>query len=707
MTPLLNTLVSFAKLYHKSIDIENIIQGIPIENPQEYSKVFRADNLGLDEIFSRVSEHAGFSSKLIKNIKLKKIPKVILPVILLLKDDEVCIVTEFSGEYSKVIVPKISGDEAYWVNSSDLEKEFIGSFFLLKPIIKTERREQVKKHWFWSSLSYSKGLYFDVILASFLLNFFMLATPLFTMNVYDRVVPNSAFDTLWVFVIAIVVVYLFDAVMKILRTYTLEVVAKKSDVLISSRIFEHVLNIKLSHGFSSVGAFASNLKEFDTIRSFFTASSMATLIDLPFLVIFLVVIFIIGGNIVAVPLVASALILLYSFIIKRPLQKRINNLSASSAYKNSILIESLSTLESIKSFSLQSQIQWRWEESVGRIAKDEIGSRLLSGSITTFTNFVIQIANVAVLVLGVYAISEQSLTMGGLIALVMLTSRTLAPLNQFASLISNYEQSKRAYQQLDTIMKLPTDSNLHQEDVERKTIMGQIEFKDVKFKYPNSKNYVLDGVSFKIEAGENVAIIGTNGSGKTTILKLIMGLYEPESGQILIDGVDIAQFNPYSLRKSMAYLPQEVVLFNGTLQENIRNSVDKLSDQALILCSKLSGVELFVSKNSMGYNMPIKERGEGVSLGERHAIGLARLFAKTKASIVLMDEPTNAMDSNSERLVTQSLEGFVAKRTMLMVSHKNSLLRLTKRLILLENGRVLLDDNYETVIQTLSSKAKV
>ena len=707
MTPLLNAFVIFAKIYHKSIDIETITYGLPIKKGQLSSEVFKANNRGLDDIFSKVAERAGFSSKLIDGVKLKSIPKVILPAIVLLKEDRVCIITESKGEYSKIIMPEISGEESYWIENSKLEKEFLGSFFLLKPLIEISEKKREKKHWFWSSLSYSKGLYFDVLLASFLLNLFMLATPLFTMNVYDRVIPNSAFDTLWVFVIAIAVVYIFDALMKTLRNYTLEVVAKKSDVIISSKIFEHVLNIKLSHGFSSVGAFASNLREFDTIRSFFTASSMATMIDLPFLIIFLWVIFIIGGNIVFIPIVASVLILLYSFIIKRPLQRHINSLSKSSAYKNSILIESLSNLESIKSFSLQSQIQWKWEESIGIIAKDEISSRLLSGSILTFSNFIIQISNVTVLVLGVYAISEQNLTMGGLIALVMLTSRTLAPLNQFASLISNYEQAKRSYKQLDNIMKLPTDSELHQEDVERKDIIGKIEFKNIKFKYPNSKTYILDDVSFKIEAGEKVGIIGRNGSGKTTILKLIMGLYEAESGSIFIDDVDIRQFNPYSLRKTITYLPQDIALFKGTLQENIRNSVGNLSDKNLLLASKMSGVEQFVAKNAMGYNLPIAERGEGVSLGEKQAIGLARLFAKNQARIVLMDEPTNAMDSNNETLVTQSIKLFTNSRTMLMVSHKNALLKVAKRLILLEDGKVLLDNSYENVIKTLSTKAKI
>ena len=563
----------------------------------------------------------------------------------------------------------------------------------------------MKKHWFWSSLYASKGLYVDVLLASFLLNLFMLATPLFTMNVYDRVVPNSAFDTLWVFVIAIVIVYVFDLLMKILRTYTLEVVAKKSDILISSRIFEQILEMKLSSQFTSVGAFSSHLKEFDSIRAFFTASSMATLIDLPFLLMFLGVIWLIGGSIVFVPIFAAVVILLYSLLIKYPLKKSIQNLSSSSAKKNALLIESLSTRESIKSFALHDTMQSQWESSVSTMAQDEIRSRLFSNSLITFSNFVMQLSTVSVLVLGVYAIAEQSLSMGGLIALVMLSSRTLAPLNQFSGLIINYEQAKVAYQQLDKIMNLETDREtlVH---VQRQKVKGSIEFQNVKFKYPNSKNYVLDGVSFKIKAGEKVGIIGTNSSGKSSILKLIMGLYEPQSGVILIDGVNMAQFNRESLQKNVAYLPQEVVLFRATLQENIANTVEELSDEELLTSAKMSGLEDFVAKSSLGYTQTLQERGAGLSGGEKQAIGLARVFAKRRATILLLDEPSNGMDSNKELLVMKSLTHFSTEKTMLMVSHKMALLKLSQRLILLENGKVLLDDGYEKVMDMLLKKGQ-
>lgn len=707
---LLNCFVVFAKLYKRPINSENILDGIVLNRELDNTKLFTLSNKGLDELFSKVSSNIGFDATLVKLSKIKKIPKVVLPVILLLKDDSVCILKEFSkdGSSLKIIYPELN-EKLTTIDYKKLQNEFTGSFFLLKPTFEihdsNEKKLKKEKHWFWSSLSYSKSIYFDVIIASLLLNVFMLATPIFTMNIYDRVVPNAAFDTLWVFSIAIGIIYIFDTLMKYLRTYTLEVAAKKSDVIISSRLFEYVLRIKLFNRFESVGSFSSNLREFDHIRSFFTSSSMAALIDIPFLVIFLGVIFIIGGEIVIVPIVAAFIMIIYSLIIKRPLQKSIEKVSKSSAYKNSVLIESLSAIETIKSFNLQTQMQWRWEESVGKIAKDEIGSRLLSSSITTFSSFVIQVSSVMIIILGVYAISEQNLSMGGLIALVMLSSRTLAPLNQFASLISNYEYAKSSYKMLNDIMKLPTDFSNEQRFVNRKSIEGSIEFKNVKFKYPNSSTYILNDVSFKISSGEKVGIIGANGSGKTTILKLLVGLYEPESGSILIDGIDIHQVNPYDLRRYIAYVPQEIVLFKGTLQENIMNATENLTDEELIEAARLSAVEEFISQHPQGYNMPIQEQGSGLSGGQKQAIGVMRAFTKSKASMVLMDEPTNSMDSVTELKVESSLESFSKHKTMLIVSHKQSLLKCSQRLILLQNGKVLLDGVYENVLNELSKKA--
>lgn len=708
---LLNCFAHFSKLYNQPVNINTILDGLAFNRDEDISSLFSLENRGLDDLFSKVAIKANFTSTLVENSTIKKIPKILLPVILFLTEDRVCILTEVNLKKNEVqvIFPDLE-EKAMSLSYKELERDFTGSLLLLKPTFEqediSEHGLKKQKHWFWSSLSYSKSIYLDVIVASLLLNVFMLATPIFTMNIYDRVVPNAAFDTLWVFAIAIGIVYIFDAFMKFLRTYTLEVAAKKSDVIISSKLFEYVLKIKLFHRFSSVGSFASNLKEFDHIRSFFTSTSMATLIDLPFLFIFLAVIFFIGAEIVFVPIVAVLIIILYALMVKRPLKNSIDKVSNSSAYKNAVLIESLTAIETIKSFNLQSRMQWRWEASVGEISSDEISSKLLSNSITTFSSFVTQISSVAIIILGVYAISEQNLTMGGLIALVMLSSRTLAPLNQFASLIANYEYAKSSYILLNEIMNLPVDYEDNKRYIERKSIKGSISFRNVKFKYPNSKNYILNDVSFNILAGEHVGIIGTNGSGKTTILKLIMGLYEPESGQILIDGIDIKQLNPYDLKRYLAYVPQNIVLFKGTLQENMINANENVNDEILIRAAQLSGVDAFVAEHPDGYNMPIQERGMGLSGGQKQAIGVMRALIKENAKIILMDEPTNSMDSRTELNVEKSLVNFSKDKSMLIVSHKQSLLRYAERIILLQNGKVLLDGTYDKVMQELSQKAK-
>jgi len=563
-----------------------------------------------------------------------------------------------------------------------------------------------RKHWFWGSLSYSKGLFVELLLASFLLNLFMLATPLFTMNVYDRVVPNLAFETLWVFVSAIVVVYLFDTLIKIARTHTVEVLSQKSDRLISSRLFEHLLKIKLSENRLSVGEMMSRVKEFEYIRSFLTATSLLALVDMPFVLLFLWVIFFIGGGLVVVPLVAGVMILLYSWIVSFPLRKSVKGLSGYQIQKNELLIESLGALETLKAFSMQEKQLNKWDELIENLSQKSQRSRLLSASVLTFSNLVIQLSTVAVLVLGVYAIAQQQLTMGGLIAIVMLTSRTLAPLHQLSGVINNYTHAKSAYKSLNELMRLPSDEQESDEAFYRKAFQGSIEFKEVYFKYPNEEQYALEGVSFKIELGEKVGIIGSNASGKSTILKLILGLYEPERGSVLIDGVEIGQYDSVALRESMGYLPQEVALFKGTIAQNIRNAVANLSDEVLLLAGKLSGLERFVAKYPKGYNRVINAQGVGLSGGEKASIGLARIFAKSSSKVLLLDEPTDGMDSLNEVLVTKSIAHFSKSRTLLIVSHKQQLLGVAERLILLERGKVLLDDKKATVLELLRQKGQ-
>ena len=523
------------------------------------------------------------------------------------------------------------------------------------------------------------------------------------MNVYDRVIPNNATETLTVFAIGVILVYILDGFLKFFRTQMLEIAAKKSDVVMSSLIFEKVLDLKMAMHPKSVGSFASNIRDFDAIRSFLTNSTMALVIDLPFAVIFLLVIYYIGGAIVLIPIVMMLLILIYAWIIKEPLKKSIESTHEASAKKNGILIETLHNIETIKTQGMTGHTQWNWEESVGEIAQKSLRSRMLSATVPTITGFLVQLNTVLIVIYGVYLIKELELTMGGLIGVVILASRTVAPMGQVAALLTNYSDAKSAYDVIDTITSQPMERLSDQHFIEREGFKGKIEFKNVTFLYPETEVPALKDVSFVINPGEHVGIIGRIGSGKSTIEKLILKLYEPDEGSILIDDVDIIQIDPARLRKYVGYVSQDIALFRGTIRDNILNRAPNVSDEKLLEVAHLSGVDEFVRRHPSGYNMPIGERGQGLSGGQRQSVGIARALI-SDAPLMLLDEPTNALDQLSESQLMLQFEKTFKERTLLLVTQKMALLALTERVIVMHEGAIHLDGKREVVIKALNGK---
>ena len=697
---LLDAFVLYTKLFHKPFTKEALLAGLPIHDSQ---KLFSKDNP--KSLFSRVAARAGLKSTLIKR-SLEDMLSLHLPAILLLSNDNVCILAEFNDDKTKakVIYPEGDGLEE-WVDVHELEKEYLGFAYLLKKEFeydkKSSRTLQLKqKHWFWSTLKLSIPIYRDVLIASLLINLFVLATPLFTMNVYDRVIPNNAEETLMVFTIGIVLVYILDFFLKFTRAYLLELAGKKSDIIMSSIIFEKVLDLKMSEHPASVGSFANNLKDFESVRSFLTTATMTAVIDLPFAIIFLIVIYYIGGPLVFVPLTTIVLILLYAFFIRKPLRESIEASHEASAKKNGILIETLQNIETVKTMRMNGKKQWEWEESTGEIAEKNLKARLLSNSIPNVTNLFIQLNTVFVVVFGVYLIKEFELTMGGLIAVVILTSRTVAPIGQAAALISNYSDAKTAYETLNEIISREVERPAGKEFVERPKFRGKIEFRDVSFNYPGTEVPALDKVSFIIEPNEKVAIIGRIGSGKSTIAKLILKLYEPTSGKILIDDIDITQIDPADLRRFISYVPQDVHLFKGTIKENIISSEQHPDAATIINAAQVSGVEEFVRTHPLGYDMPIGERGAGLSGGQRQSVGVARALVQD-SSIMIMDEPTNAMDQTSESQLMMKLKRELAQQTVIIITQKMSLLDMVDRIVVMHHSKVLLDGPKDSVIKQL------
>ncbi len=706
MDALLDCLVLFTKLYHKPYSAEALTAGLPIEPGAEAPELFSINNA--KGLFSRAAEKAGLKSSLIKR-PLSQISPLQLPMIILLSNQSACILDRFSedGKQVKIIMPAEEAIEQ-WVDTDILEDEYIGFGFMIKKAFEytdeTSRTLNLnQKHWFWSTIKLSAGVYKDVLYASLLINLFVLASPLFTMNVYDRVVPNNAIETLWVFAIGVGIIYILDTFLKFTRTYLLESAAKKSDIIMSSIIFEKVLDLKMANHPSSVGSFASNLKDFDSIRSFLTNATMAAVIDLPFAVIFLAVIAYIGGGIVMIPMITMFLILSYAVFIRKPLRTSIESTHEASAKKSSILIETLNNIETLKTLGTLNQVQWKWEESTGEIATKSLKSRLLSASIPTITQLLIQLNTVMIIVYGVYLIEAFELSMGGLIAIVILTSRTLAPMGQVAALLTNYEDTKTSYETLNEIISQPSERPAGKKFVQRPDFSGHIEFVDVTFSYPNTEVPALKNISLVINPGEHVAVIGRIGSGKSTIAKLILGLYEPDSGQILIDGIDIKQIDPADLRKHMGYVSQDIMLFRGTVKDNITYRATHASDAAMIRAANISGASEFIKKHPKGYEMPIGERGQGLSGGQRQSIGIARAFL-LNAPIMLMDEPSNAMDQISEAKLLNSLASNLKGSTSILVTQKMTLLKIVDRVIVMNEGRIFIDAPKDEALKQLQGK---
>ena len=708
MDALLDCLVLFTKLYHKPYSAEALTAGLPIEPGVESPELFSINNA--KGLFSRAAAKAGLKSSIIRR-PLSQISPLQLPMIILLSNQSACILDRFSedGTQVKIIMPAEEAVEQ-WVDVQDLEDEYIGFGFMVKKAFEyTDRTSRTlhldQKHWFWSTIKLSSGMYKDVLYASLLINLFVLASPLFTMNVYDRVVPNNAIETLWVFAIGVIIVYVIDTTLKFARTYLLESAAKKSDIIMSSIIFEKVLDLKMANHPASVGSFASNLKDFDSIRSFLTNATMAAIIDLPFTIIFLAVIAYIGGGIVMIPIITISLILGYAFFIKKPLRASIESTHEASAKKSSILIESLNNIETLKTLGTLNQTQYKWEESTGEIAGKSLKSRLLSASIPTITQLLIQLNTVMIIVYGVYMIQDFELSMGGLIAIVILTGRTLAPMGQVASLMTNYEDTKTSYETLNEIISQPSERPDGKKFVQRPDFSGHIEFVDVTFSYPNTDVPALRNASFTIEPGEHIAIIGRIGSGKSTIQKLLLGLYEPDSGQILIDGIDINQIDPADLRKNMGYVSQDIMLFRGTIKDNITFRASHSSDGAMIRAAQISGASEFIKKHPKGYEMPIGERGQGLSGGQRQSVGIARAFL-LNAPIMLMDEPSNAMDQITEANLLDNLQVALKGSTSLLVTQKMNLLKIVDRVLVVNEGKIIIDAPKEEALLKLQAGGK-
>jgi ATP-binding cassette subfamily C protein LapB len=537
-------------------------------------------------------------------------------------------------------------------------------------------------------------------LAAFFINVFALAMPLFVMNVYDRVVPNNATETLWMLAAGVILMLLADISLRTMRGYFLDLASRRVDIQLSALIMERVLGIRLEHRPASVGSYAVNLRSFETVRDFITSASITTIIDIPFALIFVVVIGWIAWPVLIPVTIGLVVVVGYALSVRGKLKELAETTYRAGAMRNSTLIESLVGLDTIKALGAESRMQRRWEDATSFLAHVGVKLRLISNSAVNVTQWGQQLVAVFVVVTGVYLITAGELSLGGLIACSMLAGRIMAPFGQLAGLITQYHNAQIALTSLEEVMAKPVERPDGAQFLSRDLFKGEVEFKNVSFSYPDAQMESLSNVSFKIKPGEHVAILGRVGSGKSTLLKLAIGLFQPTSGAVLIDGIDLRQLDPSDLRSQVGYVPQDVMLFYGSLRDNLTLSHPQASDAAIVRSIDIANLAEFVNRHPQGFDMMIGERGDSLSGGQRKSVALARGVIG-EPSLLLMDEPTGSMDHSTEAAVQKQLLEFIKGRSWLVVTHRNSLLEMVDRIIVIDNGKLVADGPRESVVEAL------
>ncbi len=694
--PLLDCLVELSRVHGRPSTRAALVAGLPLEK-----------GALTPSLFARAASRAGLSAKLVRR-PLERIDAVLLPAVLLLNGEEACVLLGWdeSGENARLLFPE-TGQGSVSLNRAELLARYAGIAIFCRPHFRFDKRTpqvgEVKlRHWFWGALADQWQVYRDVLGAALLINVVALAMPLFTMNVYDRVVPNRAMETLWVLGLGVVLLIGVDMMLRSLRGYFIDLASARIDMQLSAGIMERVLGVRMESRPAAVGAFSANLRSFESVRDFITSASVTAFIDLPFALLFVFVIALIAWQLVIPVLLAIVLVIVYAYIMQHKMHALSETTYRAGALRNATLIESLTALETIKTQGAESVMQSKWEKSVAFVSRVNNQMRFLSAAATNGAMEIQQLVNVVVVIAGVYLIANGQLSMGGLIACTMLTSRAIAPLGQMVGLLMQFHNAKVSLTSLEEVMARPVERPAEAAFVHRPELKGDIEFRDVEFTYPNSSVSALKGFSCKIAAGDKVVVIGRIGSGKTTLQKLLLGLYQPTGGAVSIDGVDLRQLDPADLRRNIGYVAQDVTLFYGTLRDNIAIGAPYADDATILAAAEAAGLSEFVNRHPDGFDMMIGERGDSLSGGQRQSVAIARALLMDPP-ILLLDEPTSAMDFSSEQQFKQRLKEAAAHKTVIIVTHRNSLLDLATRVIVVDEGRVVADGPRDQVIQALQS----
>ena len=679
--PLVLGLVELCRIQGVSTSVAQLTDGLP----REAGAAVGADLAPL------ALRRANMSCRISRE-PLASFPEHSLPALLFLKDGGTIVLESLNRAQGVVILPEAAGGRAVW-SRAQIEKLHDGRILISKPIdVVADRLDEPRsdrRHWILGPVLGNWAVYRDVMLASFAANILAVATALFSMQVYDRVVPNNAFDTLWVLASGVGIAIALELVLRLLRASLVDVSGRDLDLRLSAQLFDKVANMRLAHQPASTGVFANQVRDFATVREFFTSGTVTAICDLPFVLIFLGVIWMIGGPIAWVVLAGVVLTVLPGLLMQKRLAAASRENTREAAALNGLLLETISNLETVKASRAEGRLQRAHAQLTATMATTAIRTRGLTNLMTQIVSTAQKFAYAGVIICGVYLISAGELTVGSLIACSLLSSRTMSPMGQVAGLLARWQHVRAAMEGLDTIMKLPVERPSDRHFVRAPGLSGKFMLEEVTFRHDPQAPPVISIPSLQIGAGERIALLGGNGAGKSTLMKLLAGLLDPQSGSVLVDDLSLSQIDPIDRRRQIGYLPQQVALFQGTLRDNLLLDHGLHSDDELLEALDAVGLGTFVRRHVRGLDLQI-HGNSNVSGGQRQSIGLARVLLQDP-KIVILDEPTSAFDHITEAKVIAHLKQWLKGRTTIISTHKRELLALTERAVVLKDGRVARD----------------
>ncbi len=645
-----------------------------------------------------------------ERVDATKLAETVEPVLLRLKGGGCAVVLPSpDGDEPQVLWPMRAAEPQAWPLGA-LAQACDGEAMRVMPALRPPKSEEHLPrgrmgHWFWGPLMSARSIYWKVGLAAFLTNVFAVSSSIFSMIVYDRVLPNNATDTLIALLVGVSMVLASDFIIRTVRGYFLDVAGARADAMIADSLFEQVLDMDLAARKGSVGSLANILKEYESLREFLTSATMTTLIDIPFALIFLIVIWMVGGPIVLVILATIPIIILASLGVQPQLRRLVQTSFEDGQTKHSILVETLTGLETVKATGAGAQMRQRWQKAIAHQAQIGLQTRMLSQLAGNVANFCSQGISIAVVTYGVFLARDGTIGTGAIVACSMLAGKIISPLAQLAQLLTRMNQSMASYKALKELMEQPREHPPGVSFIHHGDVRGEIELRNVSFRYPGQQAGGLEGINFRIAAGEKVGIIGRVGSGKTTLSKLMQGLRAPTEGAVLVDGMDLRQFDKADLRKHLGTVLQEIWMVTGTVRHNIALGALRPDPKDVLWAAQVAGVHDFIATHPDGYNMRLAERGEGLSGGQRQAIAIARALV-SRPSILIMDEPTSSMDANSERLLIDRMKNELKDSTLLVITHKANLLEMVDRVIVIDQGKVVADGPKDIVLNPQAAGAK-